>query len=116
MAVASRLGPGWLRRAISLALVVLPSSVSARSFSPDMSTAAPPDATLRSGTNRAATPAALPDIFGPGSVLNVGNVFMKITNTGVLGNPFTTSSDPSMQWPGPSGIEYLQSAIIAVGG
>src|SRR2546425_7689714 len=45
---------------------------------------------------RNATPAAIPDIYGPGSVLNVGNVVMKVTNNGYLGNPFfNISSDPS---------------------
>ncbi len=62
-------------------------------------------------------PAALPDIFGPGAVLNVGNVVMKITNNGFNGNPFTNlSSDPSCQWPGVSGIEYLNFVGLAVGG
>lgn len=69
------------------------------------------------GGDRTATPAALPDIFGPGAVLNVGNVYMKITNFGLLGNPFTNlSTDPSMQWPGASSIEYLAFTLIAVGG
>ncbi|TMQ66387.1 MAG: hypothetical protein E6K78_06550 [Candidatus Eisenbacteria bacterium] len=57
---------------------------------------------------RNATPAAIPDVYGPGAVLNVGDVVMKVTNNGYLGNPFTnTSSDPSGQWPGTSGVEYL---------
>src|SRR2546423_13569553 len=62
-------------------------------------------------------PAALPDIFGPGAVLNVGNVVMKVTNNGFCGNPFTNlSSDPSGQWPGVSGIEYMNFIGLAVGG
>ncbi len=53
-------------------------------------------------------PMAVPEINGPGRVSTVGNVYMKTTNIGVLGNPFTAnSSDPSGQWPGPSGVEYL---------
>src|SRR5258706_16204800 len=45
------------------------------------------------------SPAALPDINGPGHVLTAGNLFMKVTNNGILGNPFTNlSSDPSGQW------------------
>ena len=64
-----------------------------------------------------AKPAAVPDIFGPGAVLTVGNVQMKVTNYGVLGNPFTNiSSDPSAQWPGTSGVEYLNFVLLAVGG
>jgi hypothetical protein len=51
---------------------------------------------------------AVPEINGPGRVSTAGNVWMKTTNIGVLGNPFTAqSSDPSAQWPGPSGVEYL---------
>jgi len=67
------------------------------------------------GTRRGTRPLAIPDIFGAGSVLNVGNVIMKVTNNGILGNPFATSSDPSMQWPGTSAIEYLAFLGLAVG-
>src|SRR5262252_9341054 len=52
---------------------------------------------LNASARRGAKPLAIPDIFGPGSVLNVGNVIMKVTNNGILGNPFITSSDPSCQ-------------------
>lgn len=63
-----------------------------------------------------ARPAAIPDIFGPGAVLNVGNVFMKVTNNGLDGNPFTAvSSDPSCQWPGASSIEYMNFVGLYVG-
>jgi LSD1 subclass zinc finger protein len=69
-----------------------------------------------SGAGRTAQPAAIPDIYGPGAVLNVGEIFMKVTNIGLIGNPFTNlSSDPSMQWPGSSGIEYLSFSLISVG-
>ena len=62
-------------------------------------------------------PADIPDVFGPGAVLTVGNIFMKVTNLGTLGNPFTNvSSDPSGQWPGASAVEYLSSIRLAVGG
>ena len=64
---------------------------------------------------RGARPLAIPDIFGAGSVLNAGSVVMKVTNNGILGNPFVTSSDPSMQWPGTSGIEYLGFLGLAMG-
>jgi len=61
--------------------------------------------------------ADVPDIFGPGAVLNVGNIYMKVTNNGWLGNPsLATSSDPNGQWPGASGIEYLNVFSLAVGG
>ncbi len=66
---------------------------------------------------RTATPAAIPDIFGPGAVLTVGNVYLKATNYSVMGNPFTNiSSDPSGQWPGASGVEYLNFILLSVGG
>ncbi len=56
-----------------------------------------------------------PDIFGPGHVLSVGRVAAKVTNAGIIGNPFTNiSADPSAQWPGASGIEYLNSVLFAV--
>jgi hypothetical protein len=49
-------------------------------------------------------------------VLRGGNVFMKITNNGFNGNPnFALSSDPSAQWPGSSGVEYLYEEALAVG-
>jgi hypothetical protein len=62
-------------------------------------------------------PMDIPDIFGPGAVLNVGRVYMKVTNYDVIGNPFTNiSSDPSAQWPGVSGVEYLSFILVGVGG
>lgn len=72
---------------------------------------------LAASSGRVARPNAIPDIFGPGAVLTVGNVFMKITNYGLDGNPFTAlSSDPSGQWPGSSAIEYLNLLGLGVGG
>jgi hypothetical protein len=57
-----------------------------------------------------------PDIFGPGKVSTVGNMWVKTTNIGVIGNPFTAlSSDPSAQWPGASGIEHLFFCGVWVG-
>jgi hypothetical protein len=53
-------------------------------------------------------PAAVPDIVGPGHVTTTSRVWLKTTNIGVMGNPFTAESDdPAAQWPGPSGVEYL---------
>src|SRR5262249_48216203 len=69
-----------------------------------------------SSGRRGTGPLAIPDIFGAGSVLNVGNLIMKITNNGIIGNPFTNvSSDPSAQWPGTSAVEYMNFCGIAVG-
>ena len=43
----------------------------------------------------------------PTSIQGTGNLHLKVTNIGVIGNPYTNlSSDPSAQWPGASGI-YL---------
>ena len=68
------------------------------------------------GLKGPARPAAVPDIFGPGAVLNVGRIFMKVANNGFVGNPLTNiSSDPSGQWPGASSIEYLFFIGLAVG-
>ena len=65
---------------------------------------------------RGAQPLAVPDIFGPGAVLDVGNVVMKVTNNGIIGNPLTAiSSDPSCQWPGKSAVEYMNFLSLAVG-
>ena len=52
---------------------------------------------------------AVPDINGPGTcVSTAGNVWIKTTNIGIMGNPFTANSaDPSGQWPGPSGVQYM---------
>ena len=62
-------------------------------------------------------PMDIPDIFGPGAVLDVGNIYMKVTNYAVIGNAFPAlSSDPSGQWPGSSGIEYLTFILLGVGG
>ena len=67
------------------------------------------------GNGRTA-PAALPDVDGPGAVLTVGNVFMKVTNWGHLGNLFTNrSNDPAGQWPGASAVSYLSSIRLNVG-
>ena len=65
---------------------------------------------------RTASPLAVPDRFGPGAVLGVGNIRMKIVNNGLLGNPYgNTSSDPAGQWPGSSGVEFLNAIYFAVG-
>lgn len=64
-----------------------------------------------------ARPADIPNIFENNWYLNVGNVYMKVTNLGLVANPYTNlSSDPSGQWPGASGIEYLNAIVLAVGG
>ncbi len=66
-----------------------------------------PSAT-RGGVRDGVRPQDTPDIVGPGKVSTVGNLWVKLTNIGILGNPFTAlSSDPSMQWPGSSGVEHM---------
>jgi hypothetical protein len=58
----------------------------------------------------------VPAIMGPGAVTRVSHVRLKVTNAGVLGNPFTNlSSDPSGMWPDSSGVEYLNAIVLAVG-
>ena len=59
---------------------------------------------------------APPAIVGPGAVLRIGRVHMKVANGGVIGNPYTNvSSDPSGQWPDDSHVEYLNFIGLAVG-
>jgi hypothetical protein len=68
------------------------------------------------GGNDRVGPLDIPDVFGPGKVLRVGNVHMKVTNWGHNGNFFTNlSSDPAGQWPGASTISYLSTIRLAVG-
>jgi len=58
----------------------------------------------------------MPDVSGPGAVLRAGNLHMKVTNFGHVGNIFQNlSSDPAGQWVGDSGVEYLNSIRLAVG-
>ena len=126
LGLASRLtpsdaGPSSRRCAASLAVVaialLLPTAVRPQAETPRYGLTEPgvPPKTPRG--LRGATPAAIPDIFGPGAVLNSGNVWMKITNNGLNGNlPVNAiSSDPSAQWPGASGVEYLFVQVLAVG-
>jgi hypothetical protein len=55
-------------------------------------------------------------IRGEGFVHNVGNIWINVTNLGVIGNPWKNlSTDPSAQYPPGSGIEYLYGAGIWVG-
>jgi len=103
---------------VVLASITLMSRAEARLDGPELQEfrAAYPE-WFNSDGNRRASPMAIPDIFGPGAVLDVGNIYMKVTNYAVLGNPFPgLSSDPSAQWPGSSGIEYLAFIIFSVGG
>src|SRR5262245_23965237 len=87
-----------------------------RMLFPTAVTKQPPMTPYKLPNGRVVSPAAVPDIYGPGAVLNVGNVVMKVTNYGIIGNPYTNiSSDPSGQWPGASGIEYLNFIALAVG-
>jgi hypothetical protein len=69
------------------------------------------------GRGTSVEPEAIPDVFGPGAVLTAGSVYMKVTNLALFGNPFINlSSDPSGQWPGASGVEYLAFSILSVAG
>jgi hypothetical protein len=56
------------------------------------------------------------EIRGEGFVHNVGNLWINVTNLGVIGNPWKNlSTDPSGQYPPGSGVEYLYAAGIWVG-
>src|SRR5262249_13859614 len=118
---------GWVRRSCIGALVVL-STVGPRTARAAGETVGPPGKVDPDGytmeTVRQALPeyfsdngvAHIPDIYGPGKVLTVGNVFQKVTNVGHVGNFFTNlSSDPGGQWPGASGVEYLSTIRLYVG-
>ncbi len=53
-------------------------------------------------------PQAVPEIGGPGRITSAGRLWLKATNIGLMGNAYPAlSSDPSAQWPGPSGVEHL---------
>jgi hypothetical protein len=57
------------------------------------------------------------EVRGEGFVHNAGNLWLNVTNLGVIGNPWKTlSTDPSCQYPPGSGVEYLWGAGIWVGG
>ncbi len=104
----------WISAA-ALALALWPGTTWAQrkpdpEFSPEALRAALPEYFSPNGT------ADIPDVFGPGKVLTVGNVYCKVTNIGHVGNVFTNlSSDPGGQWPGASGVEYLFAILLYVG-
>jgi hypothetical protein len=56
------------------------------------------------------------EVRGEGFVHNVGNLWVNVTNLGVIGNPWKAlSTDPSGQYPPGSGVEYLYASGIWVG-
>jgi hypothetical protein len=56
------------------------------------------------------------EVRGEGFVHNVGNLWVNVTNLGVIGNPWKAlSTDPSGQFPPGSGVEYLYASGIWVG-
>jgi hypothetical protein len=90
--------------------------ISAQTYRELLSMYAKPASIMETTGGRNA-PLAVPDIYGHGSVLTVGKIMQKVTNFGYNGNVFpSVSSDPSGQWPGQSGVEYLYGFTIAVGG
>lgn len=57
------------------------------------------------------------EVRGEGFVHNVGNLWVNVTNLGIIGNPWKNlSTDPSAQYPPGSGVEYLYGTGIWVGG
>jgi flagellar hook capping protein FlgD len=101
------LAAGSTRLPLALALGIAltsstPAATPSRKIDPGMARPAP-------------EPAAAPDVFGPGAVLTAGQLRMKVTNWGYVGNVFPDlSADPAGQWPGNSGVEYLSSIRLAV--
>ncbi len=74
-------------------------------------------ATLASLVSRPAF--AVLDVNDRGPVLNRGNFNLRVTNAGILGNPFLDkglSNDPSFESPPGSGFELLNYAALWVGG
>jgi len=56
------------------------------------------------------------EVRDQGFVHNVGNLWVNVTNLGVIGNPWKAlSTDPSGQFPPGSGVEYLYASGIWVG-
>jgi hypothetical protein len=56
------------------------------------------------------------EVRGEGFVHNAGNLWVNVTNLGVIGNPWKTlSTDPSAQYPPGSGVEHLWGGGIWVG-
>ncbi len=56
------------------------------------------------------------EVRGEGFVHNAGDIWLNVTNLGVIGNPWKNlSTDPSAQYPPGSGVEYLYGAGIWVG-
>jgi hypothetical protein len=52
----------------------------------------------------------------PAHVLTTGDVHLRVTNRGYLGNLDPAApGEPAGQWPGASGVEYLRSIVLAVG-
>jgi hypothetical protein len=107
--VAGALGRAFatLGLAFSLMLLAHPCAQGAPAPGPDPTL--DPVQAARDLAKQPARTDAVPDINGPGAcVSTAGNVWIKTTNFGVMGNPFTAnSSDPSGQWPGPSGVQYM---------
>ena len=107
---------GWVPLGIAL-LIASAASVGARQA---WDLGGPPDTTgdaPRGRLSNGVGTEAVPEIRGPGHVTTASRVWMKTTNIGVMGNPFPgLSSDPSAQWPGSSGVEYLYYWGLWVGG
>jgi len=56
------------------------------------------------------------EVRGEGFVHNAGDLWVNVTNLGVIGNPWKSlSTDPSCQYPPGSGVEYMWGAGIWVG-
>jgi hypothetical protein len=74
-------------------------------------------ALLALGLTLALPAAAKLDLDDGGAILNLGDFNMRVSNAGILGNPFPERSfDPSFEYPKGSGRELMNYAALWVGG
>ncbi|MGH7726078.1 MAG: hypothetical protein ACREOU_11690 [Candidatus Eiseniibacteriota bacterium] len=115
------LGFACASRVALAALVLLPvlpdvAAHAATAFGPELPADVAPGG-ARTWVRGPLQPHAPPDVLGPGTcVSTVGNVWIKTTNAGFMGNPLPQgSSDPSGTWPGSSGVQYGGTWSLWVG-
>jgi hypothetical protein len=108
-AVAAEWGWAMGTLGLSVLLMLVANEIARGAPAPGLDPTADPARAQVDQAKRPPSADAVPDVNGPGScVSTVGNVWIKTINIGVMGNPFTAnSSDPSGQWPGPSGVQYM---------
>jgi len=107
--------PSPAGRSLAVGCVALCAVLAA--FAPRAAAKAPPD--LADPPDRRGDPRGVHVLDGS-YVMNVGELQVNITNHGLIGSQYTQTSTyseaPSAQWPAGSGVEYLWSAGLWVGG